>query len=220
MTSASSYRVFAILWVVSLIIWWQPITATLSLALRQDAYTHILLILPISIGLIVTWWNAREWKPSPSIRRGSVALGLAVLIGVAGLRWGSADLFTSDVRLSIEMLAVVIVVDWVVRKLLWRPYFSGMRLPAVFPAVVGTHTRVCIEPPRVLSATGHCILRASFVGNCGRASRSGRHDINGSWADVEDCPGVQQYSFQHDAGRQFHGVCLTCSCVRVGVEQL
>lgn len=107
MTRASSYRAFAVLWIVSLVIWWQTITATLTLALRQDAYTHILLILPISIGLIVTGWNTREWKPSPSIRTGSVVLGLAVLIGVAGLKCGSADIFPGDMRLSLEMLAVV-----------------------------------------------------------------------------------------------------------------
>lgn len=107
MTPASSYRAFAVLWIASLVIWWQAITATLALALRREAYTHILLILPISIGLIVTEWNRRKWKPSPSIRTGSAVLGLAVLIGVAGLRWGRVDIFTDDIRLLIEMLAVV-----------------------------------------------------------------------------------------------------------------
>ena len=107
MTPASSYKIFAVLWVVSLLIWWQPIAATLTLALRQDAYTHILLILPISIGLIVMEWKRRKWKPSPSIPTGLALLGLAVLIGVAGLRWGRVDIFTGDVRLSLEMLAVV-----------------------------------------------------------------------------------------------------------------
>jgi exosortase len=107
MIPASSYRTFAVLWVVSLLIWWQAIAVTLALALRQDAYTHILLILPISIGLIVTEWHRRKWKPSPSIRIGSALLGLAVLIGVAGLRWGRVGIFTGDVRPWSEMLAVV-----------------------------------------------------------------------------------------------------------------
>ncbi len=107
MTPASSYRIFVVLWVASLLIWWQAIAATLALALHQDAYTHILLILPISIGLIGTEWNRRKWKPSPSILRGSALLGVAVLIGVAGLRWGRVDVFTGDVRLSLEILAVV-----------------------------------------------------------------------------------------------------------------
>ncbi len=107
MTPASSYRIFAVLWVASLLIWWQALAATLALVLRQDAYTHILLILPVSIGLMVTEWNRRKWKPSPSILPGSALLGLAVLIGVAGLRRGRVDIFTGDVRLSLEMLAVV-----------------------------------------------------------------------------------------------------------------
>src|SRR5580704_8659355 len=107
MTPASSYRIFTVLWVVSLLIWWRAIAATLALALRQEAYTHILLILPVSIGLIIIEWNRRKWKPNPSIRVGSTLLGLAVLIGVAGLRWGMVDIPTGDIRLSLEMLALV-----------------------------------------------------------------------------------------------------------------
>ncbi len=104
MTSASPHRVFALLWIGSLLIWWPAIAATLALALRQDAYRHILVILPISIVLIVIEWKR---KPSSSIRAGSPLLGLAILIGVAGLRWRRADIFTVDLRLALEMLAVV-----------------------------------------------------------------------------------------------------------------
>ena len=107
MTTAYSYRLFAALWIVSLAIWWQAIAATLALALRQDAYTHILLILPVSIGLIATEWSRRKWKPSLSLRAGSAVLILAVLIGVGGLRWGRVDIYTGDIRLAVEMLAVV-----------------------------------------------------------------------------------------------------------------
>ncbi len=107
MTSASSCRVFAVLWVVSLIVWWQPIAATLRLALRQDAYTHILLILPVSAGLIAMEWSRRKWKPNPSIAAGSAVLGLAILIRIAGLSWGRFDTFSGEIRLSLQMLAVV-----------------------------------------------------------------------------------------------------------------
>lgn len=107
MTSVSSYRLFAILWIASLVIWWPAVAATLALALRQDAYTHILLILPISITLIILEWRKQAWKPVPSIRAGSVVLVIAVLIGVGGLRWGRVDFFTGDVRLAMEMLALV-----------------------------------------------------------------------------------------------------------------
>jgi exosortase len=107
MSPASSYRVFAVLWTASLVIWWHPITATLALALRRDAYTHLLLILPISISLIVMQWSRRRWKPSPSFVAGLVLLAMAALIGVAGLRWGRVEIFNGDIDLSIEMLAVV-----------------------------------------------------------------------------------------------------------------
>ena len=108
MTSASSYRVFATLWVVSLIVWRHSIAATFWLALRQDGYTHILLILPVSAGLIAMGWSRRKWKPSPNLRAGLALLGLSVLIGAAGLRWGRFGIFTGEVRLSLQMLAVVI----------------------------------------------------------------------------------------------------------------
>ena len=48
MSTPSPYRLFVILCVASVVLWWQPIAATLALALHQEAYTHILLILPIS----------------------------------------------------------------------------------------------------------------------------------------------------------------------------
>ena len=106
-TPAFSYRLFAALCCMSLLIWWEPITATLALALRQDAYSHILLILPISIILVVLEWKRETWQPKPGIRPGSILLVLAILIGVAGLRWGRVEIFTGDVRLSLEMLALL-----------------------------------------------------------------------------------------------------------------
>ncbi len=107
MTSTPLYRMFAVLWLVSLLIWWQAIAATLALAMGQDAYTHILLILPVSFGLIVSEWKRRSWRPVPSIGMGSAILALAGLIGISGLRWGRVDIFTGDVRLSLEMFALV-----------------------------------------------------------------------------------------------------------------
>ena len=107
MTPALSYRMFCGLLVVSLLVWWQAIAATLALALGQEAYTHILLILPISVCLIVSEWRRRKWKPLPSMGAGVAILISAAMIGIAGLRWGRVDIFTGDVRLAIEMLALV-----------------------------------------------------------------------------------------------------------------
>jgi len=104
MSPARSYRLFALLSVASLLIWWRAIAATLALARKQDAHSHILIILPVSIALILIQWRG---TPRPSIRWGSAWLGLSLLIAIAGFRWGRADLFSGDVRLALEILALV-----------------------------------------------------------------------------------------------------------------
>jgi hypothetical protein len=42
----------ALLWVFSLLVGWRPLIDTFTLSVRNDEYTHILLILPISVALI------------------------------------------------------------------------------------------------------------------------------------------------------------------------
>ena len=49
----NQYLQFSVFFLVSLAIWWIPIAKTLSLALNDDRYTHILLIVPTSIALIL-----------------------------------------------------------------------------------------------------------------------------------------------------------------------
>jgi len=103
MIALSPYRNFLFLCVVSVVLWWHTILATLVLALRHDAYTHILLILPISFGLIFLEWRSRKTQPEPDFRSGSALLVLAVLIG---FMCGRGSL-TADVQLFLGMLAVV-----------------------------------------------------------------------------------------------------------------
>ncbi len=43
---------FAFLCAVSILFWWHSVVTSLNLALANDAYTHILLILPLSAALI------------------------------------------------------------------------------------------------------------------------------------------------------------------------
>jgi exosortase len=107
MTPASSYRIFIVLCLVPLIVGWRILAATVALGLREDAYTHILLILPISVILTVAEWSRRGLIPRPSLRAGPALLVLAVLAGVAGSEWGRMGIITGDLRLSIEMFAVV-----------------------------------------------------------------------------------------------------------------
>ena len=101
----SADRYFCLLGVASLLIWGRALYTTLALAIRNDAYTHILLVLPVSIALIILDRRRQRWITAPGIRSGSALLTLAAVIGIAGLRWGRLD--TTDVRLTVEMLALV-----------------------------------------------------------------------------------------------------------------
>jgi exosortase len=96
---------FASLVAISLAIYWGPLTSSFALALHDDQYTHILLILPISVALICLDWKS----PEPS-SRSSVSLGSALLIMVAlvtaVVRWRPVAL-SPDLRLSVNMLALV-----------------------------------------------------------------------------------------------------------------
>jgi exosortase len=98
-----------LLMAVSLLVGWRPLVATFALALRNDEYTHILLILPVSAALIVLEWRSVRTMVASNVRTGSTLLALALV--VAGLvRVRSASL-PSDVRLSIEMFALVL--SWI-----------------------------------------------------------------------------------------------------------
>ena len=85
--------------------------ATLTLALRNDQYTHILLILPVSLALIFLEspflkWPSLEGISTPSIRAGSVFLTIAVLAAIFTIV-RSATL-PPDVQLSTRMFALVL----------------------------------------------------------------------------------------------------------------
>lgn len=106
---------FAVLTAASLLFWWRHLANTLGLALANEAYTHILLILPLSATLIYLDSKDRHSKnmnskalridPPPSSRIGAALLALALLIGCYA-KWGmSATL--DDVRLGLGMFALV-----------------------------------------------------------------------------------------------------------------
>lgn len=107
---------FAVLAAASLIFWWQPLAATFALASANEAYTHILLILPLSLALIYVdlkdHHNRQERNDSGTGIEsnlvhsiGAVLLALAFLLGCYG-RWGMPGA-RDDIRLSLEMFSVV-----------------------------------------------------------------------------------------------------------------
>src|SRR5208283_5775691 len=101
MSPSSPYRGFVLLCLVSLVLWRHTIVATFGLALRNDAYTHILLIIPISISLIVSEWRSRKPQPEPNFRAGLALLVPAILIGVIGGGWWGPASLPAGVQLSL-----------------------------------------------------------------------------------------------------------------------
>jgi len=107
MNASSACCRFALLCLGGLVLWWHTIVATVLSALHNDAYTHLLLILPISVGLVLVEWRSGKPRPEPNIPIGLALFVLAVLIGFIEGVWGRGSL-AADVRLSLGMLAAVI----------------------------------------------------------------------------------------------------------------
>jgi len=98
--------VFAALGAISFAIWWGPLASTFALALHDERYTHILLILPISVALIVMDWKSEEGFTGVGV---SIGGGLLVVAGMlaAAVRWNVVAL-PPDVQLSVSMAAFVV----------------------------------------------------------------------------------------------------------------
>jgi len=109
MTKSPAYLTLTLLWAVSLMVGWRPLIHTLALATRNDAYTHILLILPISAALIYLDWPSLRPMVAQNVRAGSALLTIAVLI--AGLVGWRRHALTPDLQFSIRMFALVL--SWI-----------------------------------------------------------------------------------------------------------
>lgn len=108
MTFRSASRYFAILIVASLCLWWRVFVDVFALSVKSDAYTHLLLIIPIGVVLVLLSWRRRLPSPDPGYVLGALMLGVAILLAVAGARWSKINVITPDIHLSLEMLAVVL----------------------------------------------------------------------------------------------------------------
>jgi exosortase len=98
--------IFSILAAISLAVWWKSLASSFSLALRDDQYTHILLIVPVSIALIFVDWKSSEPSPGSSLGIGSALLAAATVTTILA-RLGTASI-RPDEQLSLNMLALVI----------------------------------------------------------------------------------------------------------------
>jgi len=89
---------------VSLLVGWRPVAETIRLSLKNEEYTHILLIFPVSLALI-----AMDWRLTKITQRAgskSSAIFLAVAIGIAAIATWEPGL-RPDIRLTLAMLALV-----------------------------------------------------------------------------------------------------------------
>jgi exosortase len=118
---------FTVLCAVSLIAWMRPLLATFSLATLDDQYTHIFLIIPAAIALIVQRWRERSYQPQ--FCSGAAAL-LLLSIFTSTLGWLAGG--SSEIRLGIEMTGLV--VWWIGSFLLCfgRSALDSFRFPLFF----------------------------------------------------------------------------------------
>jgi len=103
MPSSAASR-FVVLCVVPLIVEWKPILKTFGLASNNEEFTHILLILPVVVTLIVIDWDALAHQAESGHQLGGSILAVAAVAAITGQLAG----FTPDVQRSIAMLAVAL----------------------------------------------------------------------------------------------------------------
>lgn len=106
MSKLSPHLRFILLVAVSFAIWGRALVSAFSLALNNDEYTHILLIVPVSVSLIFLEWKSQRFSPVSGPRAGGALLLLAAMVGCFGY-WGMPNQ-PPDVHLSVSMLALVI----------------------------------------------------------------------------------------------------------------
>jgi len=105
MTGFSAHVKFAVLLGVSLLAGWRPLVETFHLALNNEEYTHILLILPLAVALISLDRHMLDLASRTGSRMG-VALLVASTAAAALARWTPGP--HADVRLSLAVLALII----------------------------------------------------------------------------------------------------------------
>lgn len=96
---------FSVLGAIGVAIWFRPLISSFALALGDEQYTHILLILPISATLLFLDWKS-PGPSSPWDRRIASGLLTVAVVVTAAVRLSAVPL-SPDVRLALNMLAFV-----------------------------------------------------------------------------------------------------------------
>lgn len=112
-TRRTQTLIFAFLCVASIFLWWRALVATFGLALANDAYTHILMVIPLSAALI--YLDSKTLRIDGQHGYGSGMALLAVSLLISGYaRWGVVPA-AEDIRLTLTMLALV---TWLIGSVL------------------------------------------------------------------------------------------------------
>ena len=123
MTTPTRILVFSSLCAVSVACWWNDLATTFWLAWTNDAYTHILLILPLVAGLIYLDKKALPVESQPSFRVGAALLVVALVIGCYA-RW---QITSASSSLTVGMSGLVLW--WIASVLLC---FGATALDSLF----------------------------------------------------------------------------------------
>jgi exosortase len=128
-TKAKPARLFLLL-ITSVALWWGPLVATFRLAKSNEAYTYILLIVPLSVGLIFFDDRRPPATSESNTLFGAIVLSSALLLRI-GIAWNPWQLSTSE-TLSVGIAALVI---WWIGSLilcLGLDTFRLFRFPLLF----------------------------------------------------------------------------------------
>jgi hypothetical protein len=151
MTTRNQVLAFAFLCAVSILFWWHPLVITLGLALANEAYTHIFLILPLSVSLIYLDRDALR-----TVSESRIAVGSAALVGAALLacfaQWGQTNILQGRPIIA-EHVCARNLVDRQRDTLLWTGSFSIFSVSALLSVLDGPCSRICAERNRAVPAT-------------------------------------------------------------------
>ena len=87
---------------ISVVLWWSALGSLFALALHDEQYTHILLILPISAAFILL-----EWRSSAGRTKSSIIVGSVLLLAALLAKLFATGLVPADIQLSLNILALV-----------------------------------------------------------------------------------------------------------------
>ena len=98
---------FVLLCLVSIVFWFRDLTALLKLAVSDERYTHLFLVLPLSALLIYLQRNSVRLPPRRTIWAAGFLIFSVVLAELARIHVPNSGL-PSDVRLTVSVFALVV----------------------------------------------------------------------------------------------------------------